>query len=70
MQLDPELAEETMEEVRRRDPEPALVEVSERYHFSRLWMRHRLAGGDPPSDNLLWQKNICHEALQLCLPHR
>ena len=70
LQLDLVLMEETTEKVRRRDPKPTLVEVSERHHFPRLWMRHYLIGGGSPSGNLLWwKKTLRHKALQLCLRH-
>jgi hypothetical protein len=66
MQLNSVLAEETTEEVRHRDHEPALVKVGERHHFPRLRIRRRLAVGGPPFGNLLQRtKTQRHKA-----PHR
>jgi hypothetical protein len=68
--LDAILTEEYTKEVRRRDHEPALMEVGEQHHLTGLREREDVSGDSPPPGNLLRRKKaFLHQLLQPHLHH-
>ena len=59
LHLDAMLLKESLEEIRCWNPKATLVEIGERNHFPRPWVRkHFTGGGPPPGNSLRWKKTI------------